>query len=292
MSLFTTYPANLQGRDFVVGDIHGCKQDLFKALRALDFDFDKDRLFSVGDLIDRGPESLEMLKLLATAPWFIPVQGNHEQMFLDAMDEVPPTYSHSFEQYLTEYYAPALQHFVRQGGQWVCGHAPASLWPFISYLKTLPAVIKVNTRSGTPFFLAHAGLYKCVPFQDRWTTYTEKEMEQWSVCPRTVLWTRDIITHVMRQPMEVEDVQVGETTVGLPQVARDPRPAYLTGKPLTYVGHTPLPCVSVVDNVVYLDTGAFLQYFPEQIGSANAKLTIMEHEQLKAALDNHVEQAV
>jgi serine/threonine protein phosphatase 1 len=43
----------------------------------VNFDQFRDRLFSVGDLIDRGPDSLRCLELIAE-PWFYTVQGNHE----------------------------------------------------------------------------------------------------------------------------------------------------------------------------------------------------------------------
>ena len=59
------FEANALGRDFAVGDIHGAFADLRRALDAIGFDEHRDRLFSVGDLVDRGPESeaaLEWLK--------------------------------------------------------------------------------------------------------------------------------------------------------------------------------------------------------------------------------------
>jgi serine/threonine protein phosphatase 1 len=48
---------NATGRDFAVGDIHGCFSALEAALRHVGFSPDSDRLFSVGDLVDRGSES-------------------------------------------------------------------------------------------------------------------------------------------------------------------------------------------------------------------------------------------
>ncbi|WP_372881786.1 metallophosphoesterase [Psychromonas sp.] len=76
------YSLNQDGRDFFVGDIHG-KFALFKrALDQINFDFTVDRLFSVGDLIDRGEASFKCL-LLAKKSWFIPAIGNHEQFLLD-----------------------------------------------------------------------------------------------------------------------------------------------------------------------------------------------------------------
>ena len=76
-----THSANAQGRDFVVGDLHGCRSMLDGLLEKVSFDKDRDRLFSVGDLIDRGPDSVGCLKLLRE-PWCFSVLGNHEAMLL------------------------------------------------------------------------------------------------------------------------------------------------------------------------------------------------------------------
>ena len=57
-------PKNIKGRDFVVGDIHGHYDLLKTELKTVGFDKQKDRLFSVGDIIDRGPKSEECLTLL------------------------------------------------------------------------------------------------------------------------------------------------------------------------------------------------------------------------------------
>lgn len=77
---FRRFTHNTQGRDLIVGDIHGHFTKLADALGAVGFDPDAgDRLFSVGDLVDRGPESHLATTWLAL-PWFFAVQGNHEDM--------------------------------------------------------------------------------------------------------------------------------------------------------------------------------------------------------------------
>jgi len=73
--------ANLVGRDFIVGDLHGEIQQLYKQLTELKFDYDCDRLFCTGDLLSRGVNSIACLNLL-TEKWFYSVMGNHEQLFL------------------------------------------------------------------------------------------------------------------------------------------------------------------------------------------------------------------
>lgn len=45
------YSRNLAGRDFVVGDIHGCYDQLMDLLKEIKFDFAKDRMFAVGILL-------------------------------------------------------------------------------------------------------------------------------------------------------------------------------------------------------------------------------------------------
>lgn len=72
---------NMAGKDYFVGDIHGELALLMRALQRCRFNFDKDRLFSVGDMIDRGPQSLNTLELL-NEDWFFAVIGNHEDMLL------------------------------------------------------------------------------------------------------------------------------------------------------------------------------------------------------------------
>lgn len=69
---------------WLVGDLHGCFARLMAALRERKFDPYQDLLISVGDLIDRGPQSAESLDLLRYR-WVYAVRGNHEQMALEAL---------------------------------------------------------------------------------------------------------------------------------------------------------------------------------------------------------------
>ena len=76
---YVTLPTNIRGRDFCIGDLHGCLAMLNRLLDAVQFDITRDRLFSVGDLVHRGSSSVECLKL-AEKRWFLPVMGNHEAL--------------------------------------------------------------------------------------------------------------------------------------------------------------------------------------------------------------------
>ena len=65
------------GKVYVLGDLHGCYTALMKHLKLIGFDFEKDLVISVGDLIDRGTENVKCLELMSK-PWFESVRGNHE----------------------------------------------------------------------------------------------------------------------------------------------------------------------------------------------------------------------
>jgi predicted phosphodiesterase len=67
----------MAGRTIVVGDIHGCYDELTELLKKAEFGED-DRVVSVGDLITKGPKSREVLELFMTDPRFTTVIGNHD----------------------------------------------------------------------------------------------------------------------------------------------------------------------------------------------------------------------
>ncbi|HEI8866659.1 TPA: metallophosphoesterase [Serratia odorifera] len=80
--MIVTLDDNRRGRDFAVGDLHGCLRPLQSLLNHVAFDRQHDRLIAVGDLIDRGEHSLPCLELL-TQDWFYAVRGNHEARALE-----------------------------------------------------------------------------------------------------------------------------------------------------------------------------------------------------------------
>jgi bis(5'-nucleosyl)-tetraphosphatase (symmetrical) len=68
---------------YVVGDIQGCYQPLQRVLAEVDFHSGRDQLWSVGDLVNRGPHSLETLRFLhGLGSAFTGVLGNHDLHFL------------------------------------------------------------------------------------------------------------------------------------------------------------------------------------------------------------------
>ncbi|MDQ5844891.1 MAG: metallophosphoesterase [Acidobacteriota bacterium] len=64
-------------RTIVVGDIHGCYDELLDLLEHVHFG-SEDRLISVGDLITKGPKNREVLDRFMSDPQFSAVIGNHD----------------------------------------------------------------------------------------------------------------------------------------------------------------------------------------------------------------------
>lgn len=121
---------NINGRDLVCGDIHGYFSKLQAALDAVSFDPARDRLISVGDLVDRGPESELATEWLAK-PWFHAVRGNHEQMAID---------------HVAGFSDPRI--YRANGGEWFLA-LPADHQRYIAeQLDKLPFAIELETAEG------------------------------------------------------------------------------------------------------------------------------------------------
>lgn len=75
-----TLPLNTEGRDLIVGDIHGMFALLKQSLQSINFNPKKDRLICCGDLVDRGPSSAKAKDWLEKE-WFYSVMGNHDAQY-------------------------------------------------------------------------------------------------------------------------------------------------------------------------------------------------------------------
>lgn len=160
--LIQSFPKNTKGRDFAVGDIHGYFSHLEDALRKVDFDPAVDRLFSVGDLIDRGPECMRVLEFL-DQPWFHAVQGNHEDYVCryETVDEVT---------------------WLVNGGGWFMALAESDKLRIAERLRQLPYCIQVDTEEGK-VGIVHAD----VPFNDWDKTLANLHTRKVRSC---CLWSR------------------------------------------------------------------------------------------------------
>ena len=251
--------ANIRGRDFIVGDLHGCFDLFQKALDRVDFNPDKDRVFSVGDLADRGPYSLECLRLL-NEPWFHAVCGNHEQMLIDYAFPVVMPYATNV----------SADRFFLNGGHWVkslTSKENAELWnELIPRVAKLPYIITVG-NGDTVFHVAHAELMTGSPEVSSATLrrlatagttsddriLTDDELTEGTLATMTdaLVWGRRVLG--ASKPKRASAM---ETMLGPLLVSRQP---WHPGLSLTYVGHTVVKKMRLHASHLFIDRGAFLR---------------------------------
>ena len=244
-------PRNLKGRDFIVGDLHGMFNLLMDQLTALEFNVEVDRLISVGDLMNRGPHSFEILQLLEM-PWFHAALGNHEGMLLTWARIRPEAFC-------------SVGDFLENGGSWVFNLSSAET----KYLQTrilplidkLPLVLKVDSKT-MPFYALHAE--RSAPYTNKLMTDSELE----SVRPHhegRLTWSRRM------RPVVEEVCKYPERKIGPLAVSSTPWEAEVS---LTYVGHSIMPCPVLHRSQLYLDCGAFLELH------GTGYMCIVEHDAL------------
>ncbi|MDY6783986.1 MAG: metallophosphoesterase family protein [Cyanobacteriota bacterium] len=137
----------MTNRRIFIGDLHGHYDALMTLLDAIAIASD-DRVYFVGDLIDRGPDSAKVVEFVMNNN-FTCLLGNHEQMLLDVMEN--PDLPYHFR-----------QSWLYSGGQSTLesygeGGIPAE---HLQWFKTLPPYLDLGD-----IWLVHAGVHPRMPLE-------------------------------------------------------------------------------------------------------------------------------
>ena len=220
---------NTRGRDLVVGDLHGHRAQFELELQRLSFNPLRDRVFSVGDLINRGPDSLGTIALLEQ-PWFHAVLGNHELMLLNYMG------CYDSRRHSRKAFPVGCGEWIRQA----VAHHPRAIACAIERFATLPLAIHVE--DDVPFNITHGDLH---PLGTR--------LDALLLGDRVSVHLADIVTSSRANIGEAPKSELASLRFGPHEVQLSHRP--IGRLPLTYVGHSRLPEVTVHNSYVYIDQG-------------------------------------
>jgi serine/threonine protein phosphatase 1 len=154
-----------QGRLYVIGDIHGRSDLLDRMAAAIARDLEASSVpqsltVTLGDYIDRGPDSRGVLDRLIKNPFptqFVALKGNHELMLESFLHD--PSIADDWRRYggletLLSYGVPVASLMLGRdyegAAQSLKAAIPRAHWEFITALPT--------SLSIGPYFLCHAGI--------------------------------------------------------------------------------------------------------------------------------------
>lgn len=168
------YTKNIKGTDYVVGDIHGKYSQLELHLEEIGFNGDVDRLFCVGDLIDRGDENHRAVEFLVK-PWFYSVIGNHEEMTI-------PVVADPYQ--CTQTYLAMRANQDVNGNKWFLDLPNRVQIMYLAMFMQLPYLIEIEGPNNTKIGIAHAEI-PTISWQEIVDSNNERDKH-------TLIWGRNL----------------------------------------------------------------------------------------------------
>ena len=214
---------NLDKRHFVIGDIHGRWDTFWKLLQSVNYDPTTDIIYSVGDMIDRGPSSYETFTFFQQ-PNTYAIRGNHENMA-----------------YHKEWFTTWLYNGGQSCLQSLKDNNYDHAW-LNKQIEKLPFVIDVGSEGEEHAFrILHAELppeWSELDFQN----YLRKQNDHYEDY-ESILWSRNTISKAYTNKINNRPLDEG-IIFNSDRSGRN-----------VFVGHTSLEDVWTIGDMTYLDTG-------------------------------------
>lgn len=204
---------------FVIGDIHGRYNEFISLLKLVNFNYSQDMLFSVGDLVDRGPDSKLVVEEFLKIKNKVVIQGNHDEWLLNYC-EGKIGFSNMFD--------------------WVSNGGGSTLDSYSSKNPSDMPITHVHFLRGLKKFhiednllFVHAGLNENIPIESQ-----NKE---------TLLWDRNFVLYNCNNP----DSHYWESN---PYSKFDN--IFIGHTPVQYINDKLTEPIKIYNNIWIMDTGA------------------------------------
>lgn len=244
-------------RRIFIGDVHGHYDGLMQLLEAIGLNSD-DQVYFLGDLIDRGPKSAQVVSFVRNHGYSC-LLGNHEQMLLEALPN-------------GKVLQAALQAWLYSGGQTTVASysKPDLLLDDVEWMNTLPTHLDLGD-----IWLAHAGVHPDLPIEEQTSQEYCWIREEFHSIPKPYFPDKLIITgHTIT--FTLPTVSPGELAQGqgwldIDTGAYHPKSGWLTGFDVTNQQVYQVHVFQKITRTLPL-AEAVVQIEPHQIGSRRQHL--------------------
>ncbi|MBQ8514291.1 MAG: fructose-bisphosphatase class III [Ruminococcus sp.] len=151
---------------YAMSDLHGQYEKYKAMLEKIEFS-DEDTLYVLGDVVDRGPEPIRLLKDMMERPNVFPIMGNHDFMALHILRTLAVEITEeNYSSHLDSDFLQGLLEWQRNGGLVTIEQfktlSQAERADLIDYISEFPYYEIAQTDEST-FVMVHSGLGNFAP---------------------------------------------------------------------------------------------------------------------------------
>lgn len=147
---------------YVISDIHGCYRQYRKLLDKIKFS-QEDTLYVLGDMVDRGPEPIQVLEDMMGRTNVQPILGNHDYMAYKVLRKLNVDVTEkNAETHLNDQDILNYQAWIKEGGKVTVNQFRQREYKkreeILDYIRSFRAYEKVHCGQKT-YILVHGGIH-------------------------------------------------------------------------------------------------------------------------------------